>query len=464
MIENKYDIFTGTNVDIGITDQLDDVVDFHDPSFVDVSHLLAFPECSATREMSRFETYDSDTECILPGGRTFEDTEITLALIPDDPALQMLDDALETKDPLRFRMFYQLNIEDNSPGVEGYYRIFDGHVVGETFTGDIEAPAQKTYQISIEKMYDSGIARKGNPLLTGDYGVGAGTTDYPGVIDWVKLSGNRFVTFPGSSAQNPFGVDTGAIAVQGNDNQGWQMLVNSSGKPLIRIRNMTQNKPQNWIRVFSTEEKPTAADVEAVSLKGDTMTGALYSPEIRGTTFRFCPIPGEANEAGLPRFIQTTNRAGEAVTIATMRHASNKGYMDVDYINAMTRLTEQGHRVYSDINKPTPATLSAVNVRGDTMTGTLKVPKLEVESTSSPSISLTSTDTAIPQDRAHLCMIQNTNGDFQVVYKNPTTDAVLSRVSIGAGKTGIVYHTGNRPTAADIGAIDLNDTVDLGTF
>lgn len=298
----------------------------HDPSFVDVSHLLAFPELSATREMSRFETYDSDTECILPGGRTFEDTEITLALIPDDPALQMLDDALETKDPLRFRMFYQLNIEDNSPGVEGYYRIFDGHVVGETFTGDIEAPAQKTYQISIEKMYDSGIARKGNPLLTGDYGVGAGTTDYPGVIDWVKLSGNRFVTFPGSSAQNPFGVDTGAIAVQGNDNQGWQMLVNSSGKPLIRIRNMTQNKPQNWIRVFSTEEKPTAADVEAVSLKGDTMTGALYSPEIRGTTFRFCPIPGEANEAGLPRFIQTTNRAGEAVTIATMRHASNKGY------------------------------------------------------------------------------------------------------------------------------------------
>lgn len=465
MIENNYDIFTGANVNISISNIIDPVVSFHDPSFIDIPHVASFPEINATREMSRIETYDSDTESILPGTRTYQDTEITVSLIPEDPAQQMLEDALDSKQLLRFRMFYHIDtVQDNSPGQEGYYRIFDGYVLSENTQGETDTAMQKTYQIAIEKMYDAGVARKGDPLLTGDYGIGAGTTDYPGVLDWNRLSGNRFVTFPGSSAQNPFGVDTGGIAVQGNDNQGWQMLVNSSGKPLIRVRNLAPDHPQNWVRVFSSEEKPTAADVQAVSLKGDVMTGALYSPEIRGTTFRFCPVPGEANEAGLPRYIQTTNAAGEAVTIATMRHASGKGYFDVDYINAPTRLTEQGHRVYSDNNKPTPATLSAVNVRGDTMSGALKLPKLEVETTTTPSITLTSTDTAINRDRGTVALSQSTQGNFAVAFQNPTTNVILSRILFEAGKSGTVYHTGNKPTAADIGAIDHNDVIDLGTF
>lgn len=465
MIENKYDIFTGANVDVSISNELDPLVNFHDPSFHDLPCVISFPEISATREISRYETYDSDTESLLPGGRVYEDTEITVGVVPGDPVQAMLDDALDNKTPLRFRVLYHIDTaKDNSPGQEGYYRIFDGTVVDWTQSGEADTAVQKTYQISIDDMYEAGVARKGDPLLTGDYGVGAGTTEYPGVIDWVKLSGNRFVTFPGSSDQNPFGVDTGGIAVQGNNNQGWQMVVSSSNKPLIRVRTVTPNHPQAWVRVYSSEEKPTAQDVQAVSLKGDTMTGTLYAPEVRATTFRFAPIPGTDNEAGLKRYIQTTNRAGAGVTIATMWHASNKGYMEVDYINSMTRLTEMGYRVYSDNNKPSPATLGAVDKAGDTMTGTLKAPRLEVETTTTPTVSLTSTDTSINRDRGTVTLSQSTQGNFAVAFQNPTTNAILSRILFEAGKSGTVYHTGNRPTAADIGAIDHNDTIDLGTF
>lgn len=485
MINNTYDVFSGSGVDISITTELDPLINFHDSSYVDIPEVLAYPTVETTREISRYETYDSDTESILPGGKVYSDTEITIGVIPGDPVQQMLDTAFETKEPLRFRMLYHIGtdtVQDAAPGQIGYYNIFDANVISETTTGDIETTVQKTYQLSILDMHDTGVARKGDVLLTGDWGIGAGTQYYPGVLDWKKLSGNRFVTFPGSTDQNPFGVDTGAVAVQGNDNQGWQMIVNSSGKPLIRVRNLSP-APQPWTKVYSDADKPSPADLNAVDLRGGNlavMTGSIYSPEVRGTTFRFCPVPGDANEAGLPRYISTTNRAGEAVNIATMWHAGGKGFTEIDNFDAKVSLKDRGSLVYSPLNKPTPADLGAVRKAGDTMTGALTVPAGRSLNSG------TYTADASTGEQHRFCV--SNEGGYSMLWRQvvtPPTGKLKADEFIGINRNSTlifrqditsttdtasryrdqqVYHQGFKPTPADISAIHINDTIDLGTF
>jgi len=485
MINNTYDIFSGSGVDISITTELDPLVNYHDPNYVDIPQVLSYPTIESTREIARYETYDSDTESILPGGKTYSDTEITIGVIPGDPVQEMLDTALETKEPLRFRMLFRIDtdtVQDIAPGQIGYYNIFDANVTSETISGEQESAVQKTYQLSILDMYESGIARKGDPVLTGDWGIGAGTQHYPGVLDWKKLSGNRFVTFPGSTDQNPFGVDTGAVAVQGNDNQGWQLIVNSSGKPLVRVRNLSPS-PQAWTKIYTDADKPAPADLGAVDLRGGNlavMTGSLYSPEVRGTTFRFCPVPGVANEADLPRYISTTNRAGEAVNIATMWHAGGKGFTEIDNINALVTLKDRGELVYSPLNKPTPGTLGAVNKAGDTMSGILQVPASNglqtVNNTHSSTGEVYRATVSGESGYAMLWRRPSTpptgksfksaefigiNNNSALLFRQDTTTASDTSAKY---RDWQVYHQGFRPTPEDINAIGINDVIDLGTF
>lgn len=465
-MSEQFDIFTGGRGEIAVSTQLDPDVNFHDPSFQVINEILAFPELTMTREMSSYETYDSDTESKLPGNKSYEDIEIVVAMQPTDPALKVLDDAEATKQMLRFRTFYVIDTaEDEAPGSQVYYRIYDAYVVGKSTTGENDAVVQNTYQLAIENMYDTGIARRGDPLLTGDFGIGAGTTDYPGIFDWTKLSGNRFVTFPDSSVHNPFGTDTGGIAVQGNDNQGFQLIASPNDQPRIRVRGVSANKQGQWIKVYSEVEKPTPADVQAVALKGDKMTGRLQTPEILTDNIRFGSSNG-VNSSGTTRLIQTTGADGTPVDLVSLRYEqlTQTPVLETGTINALVSLKDRGQNVYSPLNIPTPGVIGALSIRGGALFGTLDAPRLEVHAETEPTLALYSTHQSIPADRAQTCLIQSTNGDFSVVYKNPNTNAVLSGITFEAGKSGNVYHTGNRPTAADIGAIDHNDTVDLGTF
>lgn len=481
MIENNYDIFTGGNVDISITDQLDEIVDFHDPSYVDLPEVLAFPVIESTREISRYETYDSDTETLLPGGKTFNDTEITIGLIPGDPVQEMLETALDTKDPIRFRMLYHIDsVQDTAPGQIGYYKIFDAVVVGESTSGEMDSAVQKTYQLSIADMYPAGVARKGDPVMTGDWGIGAGTQHYPGVIDWLKLSGNRFVTFPGSTDQNPFGVDTGAIHVQGNDNQGWQMLVNSSGKPLMRVRNLSP-APQPWVKIYTSEEKPTPADVKAVALTGDTMTGTLKTPLVMASTFRF-GNPTGTNNAETVRKIQTTDASGNGVDLVSLSYSNSTKLptLETANINATTSLKDRGELVYSPLNKPTPGALGAVNKAGDTMSGVLTVPMNNgLRTATNTSSSTGETYYSSFSDEAGYAMMWRRpitpptgksfksaefigiNTNSAMIFRQDTTVAADTAAKY---RDWQVYHQGFKPTPAELGAINVNDTIDLGTF
>ncbi|EOJ6665447.1 hypothetical protein ACM3QP_005582, partial [Escherichia coli] len=107
---------------------------------------------------------------------------------------------------------------------------------------------------------------EGKILRQGDYGVGSGVSPFTGPIDSEALAGNRFVTYQGSSASNPFSADTSLIHVQPNEDGGWQLTCTASGAPRLRVRTVQKDGNSGWVKLYSTEEKPTPAEIEAVSI------------------------------------------------------------------------------------------------------------------------------------------------------------------------------------------------------
>ncbi|QPI17925.1 long tail fiber proximal subunit [Pectobacterium phage POP12] len=96
-----------------------------------------------------------------------------------------------------------------------------------------------------------------------------------------------------------------------------------------------------------------------------------------------------------------------------------------------------------------------VNVSGDTMSGALTAPAFVATNINYPAVSLISTNANIPIEKRALILETNTTGDLNIIFRNPTTSANHSIVTVAAGASGTVYHTGNRPTPADIGAVSL---------
>ncbi|MGT6746304.1 hypothetical protein ACRW6C_24735, partial [Escherichia coli] len=47
---------------------------------------------------------------------------------------------------------------------------------------------------------------------------------------------------------------------------GWQLTCTASGAPRLRVRTVQKDGNSGWVKVYSTEEKPTPAEIEAVSI------------------------------------------------------------------------------------------------------------------------------------------------------------------------------------------------------
>ncbi|EPI9921081.1 hypothetical protein ACTBFB_005238, partial [Escherichia coli] len=198
--------------------------------------------------------------------RKLESTTLVVNRVLDDEHQDMLMKAVNDKTPLRFRMFYVVN-SGYSAANTGYYVIFDAFVSShKTKSGDNKAV---TLEFKLEPdggILARGIATEGKILRQGDYGVGSGVSPFIGPIDSEALAGNRFVTYQGSSASNPFSADTSLIHVQPNDDGGWQLTCTASGAPRLRVRTVQKDGNSGWVKVYSTEEKPTPAEIEAVSI------------------------------------------------------------------------------------------------------------------------------------------------------------------------------------------------------
>lgn len=129
-----------------------------------------------------------------------------------------------------------------------------------------------------------------------------------------------------------------------------------------------------WQKVYDAGNKPTAADVDAVSKAGDTMTGVLIVPDIRG-------LKTAQGSGG-----QNVEVSSEG-TYAMMWRMNNQygvkadEFIGIDYASNFIFRQDRGlgnglytdHLVYHQGFKPTPAEVGAVAKAGDTMTGQLQL-------------------------------------------------------------------------------------------
>ncbi|ELO7652236.1 hypothetical protein R0648_001257 [Escherichia coli] len=264
---DNMDIFTGSHVELSISTNIDAEPSFFDPSFSTVENLASFPTISFSNEIETLEEYNSDVTAKLRGGRKIENTNLSLYRVINDEHQELLNQAVLSKQLLRFRVFYVIDTDQNTSGQTGYYCVYDAYVTSAKTKGSDTSAVTVEYRLEPEgSVLLDGVATLGRVIREGDFGIGAGVGVFPGVIDSESLSGNRFVTYKGTASSNPFGADTTMISLQPNEDGGWQLTGSVTGNPRLRVRTIQKDGATGWFKVYTSAEKPTAADVGAVSL------------------------------------------------------------------------------------------------------------------------------------------------------------------------------------------------------
>ncbi|EPH0679217.1 hypothetical protein NFF31_001551 [Klebsiella aerogenes] len=283
MATEKPDIFVGSYVRVAINkDTSTDIPSYFDPGYIETKNLAGFPEVSLSPEVQTVEEYRDDFVTKLSGDINVKDTQLSVFNVPDDPVVQELNEAIERRTPLRFRNLYVIDTEHGENSQNGLYHIFDAYVKKVTTSGSSDSVVTNHYTLSPTGKIFQGYAQVGEILREGDYGVGAGTEEIPGVKDLGLLTGNRWVTVDASNSQNPFGADTSAMAIQHPNNLGWEIIGQTVGAPAIRIRNKKLKsdgtaEQSKWVKVYSETDKPQAADNDFVSKK----SGGVYTGNVQ---------------------------------------------------------------------------------------------------------------------------------------------------------------------------------------
>ncbi|EBU8555311.1 hypothetical protein DLC15_22700 [Salmonella enterica subsp. enterica serovar Telelkebir] len=264
-ITKEFDIFSGSHVTVAISDDTDAPASFFDPAFTEVKNLAQFPKLALSNQVESLETYDDEYTAKLSGGKKLENTTLVLNRVIDDPHQNMLDRAIKNKTLLRFRIFYVIE-SGYSLANTGYYQIFEGYVTANKQRGGNDKVVTIEYKIEPDgAIIDEGIATEGEILRVGDFGIGAGTGTFTGPVDSEKLSGNRFVTYKGHNASNPFSADSALIHLQANDESSWQLTCTATGEPRLRVRTVQPDGASAWTKIYTAFEKPTPHEIGAVA-------------------------------------------------------------------------------------------------------------------------------------------------------------------------------------------------------
>ena len=282
MATEKPDIFVGSYVRVALNrDTTSEIPSYFDPGYIETKNLAGFPEVSLSPEVQTVEEYRDEYVVKLSGDIVAKDTQLSIFNVPDDPLVVELNSAIEGNYPLRFRNLYVIDTEHGENAQNGLYHIFDAYVKKVTTSGSSDSVVTNHYTLSPTGRIFQGFVNVGEIIREGDYGVGAGTEDIPGVKDLGLLTGNRWITVDASHSQNPFGSDTSAMAIQHPNNLGWEIIGQTVGAPAIRIRNKKLEsdgsvEASKWVKVYSETDKPQADDNDFVSKKsGGTFTGNL---------------------------------------------------------------------------------------------------------------------------------------------------------------------------------------------
>ncbi|WP_323901829.1 tail fiber domain-containing protein [Aeromonas hydrophila] len=176
-----------------------------------------------------------------------------------------------------------------------------------------------------------------------------------------------------------------------------------------------------------------------------TITELSNLPNLKSTGVAVTEYAGIGTKTTKVVVVDGTNIGFSQVTISTNEAKAAAAAAKVSEQNAAATLA------------------SSVKKVGDTMTGALSVDfngtGLTLKRSQYPGLQLVST--GITNARTKLIEV-NASGDLNIVTRTDT-GANNGNITIRAGETGVVYHTGNRPTPNDLGAYTKSEVDQIVT-
>ncbi|UAN44280.1 hypothetical protein KGP17_17660 [Serratia sp. JSRIV001] len=282
MAEKNNNLVIGSLVDVRFSFNTDsDTASIFDPGFSTVTELAQFPALTRKSSIQSIDNYDNDFTSKLNGDMTLNSSQLVVNEVPGDATQEALKQAARDRKLVRFQNLYIIDSGDNPTGQQtASYQIYDAYVSGFKSTGDSSSVSQIAFDIApASGIIAEGVSQTGEVLRQGDFGVGAGTEDFPGPKDTSSFIGNSWRTMMGSNSDNPIKADTTLIHSQPNETKAWQILGTVEGTPELHVRNIQKSgtgiSKSKWAKVYTDLTRPTPADINAVAKAGDTMTGDL---------------------------------------------------------------------------------------------------------------------------------------------------------------------------------------------
>ncbi|CAI0911463.1 tail fiber protein [Serratia quinivorans] len=282
MAEKNNNLVIGSLVDVRFSFNTDsDTASIFDPGFSTVTELAQFPALTRKSSIQSIDNYDNDFTSKLNGDMTLNSSQLVVNEVPGDETQEALKQAARDRKLVRFQNLYIIDSGDNPTGQQtASYQIYDAYVSGFKSTGDSSSVSQLVFDIAPARgIIAEGVSQTGEVLRQGDFGVGAGTEDFPGPKDTSSFIGNSWRTMMGSNSDNPIKADTTLIHSQPNETKAWQILGTVEGTPELHVRNIQKSgtgiSKSKWAKVYTDLTRPTPADINAVAKAGDTMTGNL---------------------------------------------------------------------------------------------------------------------------------------------------------------------------------------------
>lgn len=222
--------------------------------------------------------------------------------------------------------------------------------------------------------------------------------------------------------------------------------------------------------VYHYGRKPTAADVKAVAKTGDTMTGNLYvqaalqvgpgadgafGGDVAGSLTSKIGIiaPADTNHAQKTGIV-FHHRSSSTSTLSCNQLGASEVAFNFTSDDTAVSLQVEGKRVYNDDFKQLHTIGTPTELGPNVDLDTLKLPGVYSQSLNSEA----STALHYPEANAGALVIHQGAGCTQVYYVY-NSSRIWSRSQFNTGAWTAwakEYNTLNKPTPADIGAVDIN--------
>lgn len=280
-----------------------------------------------------------------------------------------------------------------------------------------------------------------------------------GPIDFDSLDLTGFYNLylaKATGSKNPPPFDYGTMSVVGSEKDIQNFVTQiatdkSSGVTYIRTRNDDTMTWSAWNKQYSEKSKPTPAEVGAVNLVGDTMTGSLNAPDFIQTTAQLDNAAASTRKDYVDAQVSAVDAKNVAKSGDTMTGSLNAP----DFIQTTAQSTNVASCTRKDYVDAEDA--KKVNKAGDTMSGSLSI------ANSAPQIIFHETETKkkyiFVSDGTEVRLNEDTTSGKNIWQYQPAFDALrLHKPEVTAEGMGTKATSLATKAYVDTNAIPVNYT------